>query len=160
MYVLLTGLVLMSSMPARNPHPEGYSSLSPYLMVRKVEAQVEFLQRVFGASILEELRSPGGILWHADVRVGNTVVMLGRAQRAYPARVNSVYVWCDDADAVYRDALAQGATSVEVPADQFYGTREAGFRDPQGNIWWVGQQIETLTHEEKEQRIGDGPPDE
>ncbi len=86
--------------------------------------------------------------------------MIGRAQKAYPATRNSLYLWSRDVDAVYRDALKHGATPVEEPTDQFYGIREAGIRDPQGNVWWIGQEVEKLSHHEKEQRIGDGPPEE
>ncbi len=143
----------------KRPQPKDYSSLSPYLMVTDVERQVTFLQRAFAATILEKLHSPSGVIWHADLRIGDTVVMIGRAQRAYPATRNSLYIWCHDVDALYAMALRNGGSSVEEPTNQFYGVREAGVLDPHGNTWWIGQEVENLSHSEKEQRIGDIPPE-
>ncbi len=143
----------------KRPHPKGYSSVSPYLVVPDVERQVAFLQQVFGATILEELHSPRGVVWHADILLGDSVIMIGRAQRAYPATQNSIYVWSHNVDAAYAEALRTGATSVEEPTNQFYGIREAGVTDPQGNTWWVGQEVEKLSHQEKEHLIGDTPPE-
>ncbi|HZQ07649.1 MAG TPA: VOC family protein [Anaerolineae bacterium] len=136
-----------------NPAPLGYSTVSPYLMVESVEKQLEFLKNVFEAEITEVLRNPEGHVWHGEARIGDTLVMMGRAQKEYPAISSMLYVFTENVDQVYQRALDQGATSINEPKDQFYGNREAGVRDPQGNIWWIAHEIEKVSDDEAERRL-------
>jgi uncharacterized glyoxalase superfamily protein PhnB len=137
----------------KNPAPEGYTSVSPYLMVDSLEKEMEFLQAVFDAEVKEQLRNAEGQLWHCEARIGNTIVMLGQAQKDRPAGQSMLYVWVDNVNGAHRRALKQGAASIQEPMDQFYGNREAGIKDPEGNIWWIAQEVERLSSKEIEQRL-------
>lgn len=134
------------------PAPEGRSTVCPYLMVEHVESQLEFLIRVFDARVIEELKDPDGSLMHGEALLGDTVVMVGKAREDYPARESMNYVFVHDVDLVYSQALKAGGSSLQVPADQFYGMREAGISDPSGNQWWIGTVFEILSQEEIEKR--------
>jgi uncharacterized glyoxalase superfamily protein PhnB len=133
--------------------PPGHSSVSPYLVVEDIEKELAFLSDVFGAEIKEALRNDSGEIWHAEARFGESVVMLGRASKEHPAFASMLYVWVPDVDAAYQGALKNGAQSVAEPANQFYGNREAGVRDPQGNTWWIAREIEKLSNAEVERRL-------
>lgn len=73
-------------------------------MVESIERQLEFLQTVFHAEVKEQLRNPEGVIWHGEARIGDRVIMMGRAQKDYPARQRMLYVWIDNVDAVYERA--------------------------------------------------------
>jgi uncharacterized glyoxalase superfamily protein PhnB len=135
--------------------PEGYNSVSPYLMVDNVEKEMEFLQAVFLAEIKEQQRNAEGEIWHAEARIRDTIVMLGKAQKDYPAGQGMLYLWTEDVDAAYERALKCKAVSVQEPTDQFYGNREAGIRDPQGNTWWIARETEKLSNKEIERRLAE-----
>jgi PhnB protein len=133
--------------------PKGYSSVSPYLVVDEVEKELAFLQAVFDAQIKQRLRNDSGDVWHGEAEIGGSTVMLGRASKEHPAFPSMVYVWVEDVDAAYQVALKNGAQSVSEPADQFYGNREAGVRDLQGNTWWIAREIGRLSNAEVERRL-------
>jgi len=135
--------------------PEGYSSVSPFLTVDSIEEEVDFLVAVFNAEIKEQLRNAEGKVWHGEAQIGDTVIMLGRAQEEHPTSQSMLYLWTDDVDAADQRALKHGAASVQAPLDQFYGNREAGIRDPQGNTWWIAREIRKLTNQEVERRLAE-----
>jgi len=142
----------MTKNTTNHPAPEGYSTVCPYLMVESVEEQLEFLKQVFDAEIVENLKQADGYVAHGEARIGNAVIMMGRAQPKFPARVSMNYVYVDDVDAMYARALQQGATSIMEPGDRYYGYRECGLEDAQGNQWWMAQVVEQLSMEELEKR--------
>jgi uncharacterized glyoxalase superfamily protein PhnB len=133
--------------------PEGYSSVSAYLVADDVEQELSFLTAVFHAEIKEQQRDEAGEIWHGEARIGDSIIMLGRASKEHAAFPSMLYVWVDDVDASYKVALTNGAQSVAEPANQFYGNREAGVRDPQGNTWWIAREIENLSNAEVERRL-------
>ena len=123
--------------------PDGYHSVTPYLMVSDVLALIEFVERVFGAVEIRQRRRilDHDRLRHARVRIGDSVVMLGEAgaqqQSEFPAML---YLYLDDAKCVeraYQAAIAWGARSLREPAEQSYGDYNAGVQDPFGNQWWI-----------------------
>ncbi len=122
-------------------------------MVESVASQLAFLEEVFGAEVTEELNQEGGDVMHGEVRLGDTTIMMGRSREEYGARESMNYVFVEDVDETYRLAIKHGATSLMEPVDQFYGNREAGLKDPQGNQWWIARQIEELTSEEMQKRL-------
>jgi PhnB protein len=125
---------------AVKPIPEGYHSVTPYLIVEGVERLIEFLKRAFDAKeILRTTGGAGGI--HAEVRIGDSVVMMGDAGRGFAAMPASIYLYLNDVDTAYQRALQAGASSLEEPADQPYGDRRAGVKDSCGNIWWIATHI-------------------
>lgn len=120
--------------------PPGYRTVTPYLVAADGPALVEFVKQVFGAE--EKFRatgSAGGL--HAEVRIGDSMLMMGggipgREVRFTP-NVHALHVYVEDADAVYRKALAAGATSLDEVRDQEYGERSGSIKDPAGNFWYI-----------------------
>ena len=133
--------------------PEGYSSVCPYLMVESVEKQLDFLKVVFNAEISEQLKLSDGSIQHGEISLGDTVIMMGKARPEWPASYGANYVFVDNVDEVYKRALLHGASSLMAPADRYYGYREGGIKDPQGNTWWIAQVIEKLSEEEMQRRL-------
>jgi PhnB protein len=131
---------------------EGYHSVTPYLVVSGALRVIEFLERTFDASELSRNAGPDGRIMHAEVRIGDSVVMIGEAGAQWPAMPSGLYVYVEDVDATYRRALQAGATSIAEPKDQFYGDRSGGVRDASGNVWWIGTHVEDVSPEEMERR--------
>lgn len=112
-----------------------YQTITPYLTVKRAEQLVEFVKQAFGANeVFRTIGSAGGL--HAEVTIGDSKLMIG-GYEAVEEIPTALHVYVPDADAVYQRALDSGATSIEVPVDQFYGDREAGVKDPTGNVWWI-----------------------
>ncbi len=114
--------------------PAGYHTVTPYLVVENIEAIITFLKDAFGAAETERVPGPDGATRHAEVRIGDSIVMMGAAQEGYPSMPGALYLYVEDTDATYGSALKAGATSIMEPADQFYGDRNAGVKDSQGNL--------------------------
>jgi PhnB protein len=132
------------------PIPDGFHSVSPYILVKDGAKLIDFLKEAFDAEQFERLETPDGRVKHAQLKIGDSMVMLGEPQGdAMPA---SLYLYVPDCDATYASAMAAGATSIMEPGDQFYGDRGAGVTDPCGNIWWIGTHIEDVPPDELERR--------
>jgi uncharacterized glyoxalase superfamily protein PhnB len=117
------------------PARAGYHTVTPYLTVKRAEQLVEFVKQVFGGhEVFRTTGSAGGL--HAEVTIGDSKLMIG-GYEAVEEIPTALHLYVPDADAVYQRALEAGATSVEEPVDQFYGDREAGVKDPSGNVWWI-----------------------
>lgn len=137
---------------AVNPIPEGYHTVTPYLTVDDPGAVIEFLKKAFDAQETFAMRDPNGRVQHAEVKVGTSMLMLGAARDQWKSRPGNFYVYVEDCDAVYKRAIAAGATSIAEPANQFYGDRHGGVTDSEGNNWWVATHIEDVSSEELERR--------
>jgi PhnB protein len=111
---------------------EGFHSVTPYLLVKPVAEFIDFLKRAFGAEQVTYNDMGGGHV-HAEVRIGDSMIMIGGADTA-SART---YLYVSDVDAVYKQAVAAGAKSVEAPADKPYGERSAWVTDPFGLTWFI-----------------------
>lgn len=133
---------------AVKPIPEGYHTVTPYLVVPDAAGLIDFLKRAFGAQELERMAGPDGSVRHAAVRIGDSMVMLGGASGEWKPLPAMLYLYVEDTDGTYARALAAGATSVMEPADQFYGDRNAGVKDASGNLWWIATHQEDVPHEE------------
>jgi PhnB protein len=138
--------------------PAGHHTITPGFSVQGAAKVLEFLQKAFGGEVVDRYDMPGGIIAHAELRIGDSVVMFGEAMPdkgfgAMPASL-SLYVENGSAvDATYKRALAAGATSVMEPANAFYGYRSATLQDPGGNKWTICAVVEELTKAEIEQRM-------
>ena len=132
--------------------PDGYHAITPYLVVDGAARLIDFLEEVFDAEQMERLAAPGDRIGHAEVRIGDSRVMLGDAHGDHRPMPAMLYLYVDDADATYQRALAAGATSVQAPVDQFYGDRSGGVKDPCGNVWWIATHIEDVPPAELKQR--------
>jgi uncharacterized glyoxalase superfamily protein PhnB len=137
-----------------NYRPEGYSDVTASLMVNDAGAALEFAKQVLGAKERLKMASPDGKIGHAEIEIGDSVVMLADAstsdQGVHMPGVLNVYV--QDVDATYAKALAAGGTSLREPADMFYGDRSAGVQDPSGNHWWFATHVEDVSPEDMNKR--------
>ena len=119
------------------PIPDGFHTVTPYLTVEGADKLLDFVKSSFGAEEINRSTRPDGTVWHAAVRIGNSMVMLAEAAEPWKPMPTSIYLYVNDVDATYKKAIAAGGTSIMEPADQFYGDRHGGVQDPVGNIWWV-----------------------
>ncbi len=134
-------------MPAK-PIPDGYRTVTPYIIVKGIDRLIDFLKQAFDAQEEERLMRPDGTIMHAEVRIGDSVVMMGEAGGPFEPMPASIHLYVPDADAMYRRALQAGGTSLMEPADQFYGDRNGGVKDAFGNHWWISTHKEDLSREE------------
>jgi PhnB protein len=132
--------------------PEGYPQVSPYLIVDEPAELIQFIADVFGAKETRRHEDDKGRIAHAEMRIGDSVIMMGGATEQWPAAPAAMYIYVEDTDAAYQRGLAAGGTSLQEPADQFYGDRTAGVRDRFGNQWFIGTHIEKLSEEEMKRR--------
>jgi len=121
--------------------PEGLQTVNVYLHPLRAEPVLQFLTRAFGATGIEKYASPDGVIHHARATIGDTVIEMGEAHGPYQPMPTMFYVHVADVDAAYRRAMGAGAASISEPADQAYGARHAGVRDPFGNEWYVARAI-------------------
>jgi len=132
--------------------PEGYHSITPYLTVQGVAQLIEFAKAAFDAKEKERIMGPDGRIAHAEVKIGDSVVMMGEARDDWKPMPGAIYLYTTDADATYQRALKAGATSLAEPVNQFYGDRQGGVRDPVGNVWWIATRIEDVSTGEIQKR--------
>ena len=137
---------------ASKPLPYGLQTVTPYLIVKNAQALLDFVTKVFDAKQRELFQGPDGRIGHAEVTLGDSVIMLSDKPPHLDAMPASLYVYVDDTDARYKRALGAGAVSVMEPADQFYGDRNAGVIDPTGNLWWIATHVEDVSLEELARR--------
>ncbi len=133
------------------PIPDGYHTVTPYLIVEGVPKLIEFLKKAFNAEIVEEI-TVNGMVTHAEVKIGNSMVMMGEARGEHSPMPAMFYLYVEDTDATYKQAIAAGGISVMEPTDQFYGDRNGGVKDHCGNQWWIGTRQEIITKEELQKR--------
>jgi uncharacterized glyoxalase superfamily protein PhnB len=128
------------------PLPEPYHSVNPYIVVDDAEQLIAFLVGVFDAVEQgeREIRSDGSID-HADVRIGDSLVMLSGATPEFPARPCVSFVYVDDVDCSFEKAIRAGATAILEPVEQAWGDRVGGFHDPFDNRWWVATRLRDFT---------------
>jgi uncharacterized glyoxalase superfamily protein PhnB len=138
-----------------DPIPSGYHTVTPYLRVQRASEFIEFLKAAFDAKEMHRSLAPDGAIMHADVLIGDSHVMLTDGNENFASLPGSNFLYVPEVDATYRSAIDAGATSMMEPADQFYGDRTAGVRDPFGNEWWIGTHIEDLSAEEMHKRHQD-----
>ncbi len=133
---------------AVKPIPDGYHTITPYMLVENVAEYLDFLAQAFGAEETERMTLPDGSVMHAEAQIGDSRVMMGAARDEWPAMPMFLYLYVPDADASYERALQAGCTSVQEPKDEFYGDRTSGVKDPIGNLWWFGTHQEDVSSEE------------
>jgi uncharacterized glyoxalase superfamily protein PhnB len=133
--------------------PDGYHSITPYLVVNGAAKVIDFVKQAFGAQEIMRMPGPNGTIGHAEVKIGDSVVMVADAGGPHPARPANLMLYVANVDEVYRRALQAGAKSDREPADQFYGDRMAGVSDSGGNQWWIATHIEDVAPEEMKRRM-------
>jgi len=124
--------------------PKGLNSVNVYMHPLRAEPVISFLKRAFGAREIAKYASPDGVVHHAEIRVGDSVVEMGEAQGKYPPMPTMFYLYVPDCDTVYQRALQAGATSIAQPADHPYGDRSGGVKDAFGNQWYIATHIKDV----------------
>lgn len=137
---------------AVKPIPDGYHTVTPYLIVEGAEKLLDFLKQAFDAEEKVRMPKPDGSIAHAEARIGDSVVMMGDAGEQWSPMPAAIHLYVKDCDATYQRALEAGATSLQEPANQFYGDRMAGVRDLVGNMWWISTHVEDVSEEEMAKR--------
>lgn len=122
--------------------PEGYNSASPYLVLDGAASTIDFLKKAFGAEELRRFPGEDGRLMHAEVRIDDTVIMMGDSTESWAPVPAHVHMYVPDVDAVYEKALAAGAESVQQPSKKDDADKRGGVRDPQGTTWWIATKVE------------------
>jgi PhnB protein len=143
-------------MPNVKPKPDGYNNVTPYLYLRNAPKAIEFYKNVFGAKEVMRMPGPDGKIMHAEIKIGDSIIMLTEENRGMEAlgpltvggSTSSLYVYVDDVDSVAQKAVSAGAKLTRPVKDQFYGDRSGSFTDPFGYVWSVGTHIEDVAPEE------------
>jgi PhnB protein len=118
-----------------------YRTVTPYLVVPDADAELEFLKAAFGGAEAACHRNADHTVMHAEITIGDSLVMLGQAGGPWKPLPAALYLWVEDVDATYARALDAGATSESEPEDKPYGHRNAGVVDPNGVTWWIGAPV-------------------
>jgi len=145
---------------AVKPIPDGYHSVTPYLIVHDAAGALEFYKKALSAVELLRMPAPGGKIGHAEIRIGDSPVMLADENLAMGARSArtiggspiSLMVYVEDVDARVAQAVAAGATLVRPVANQFYGDRTGGIDDPFGYHWYLATHVEDVPPDELAKR--------
>jgi uncharacterized glyoxalase superfamily protein PhnB len=135
--------------------PEGYASVAPWIISRDTAALLEFVTRAFGAEELFRVPNEDGSIGHAEFRIGDTIVLAFDAKPDWPDTPAFLRLYVAQGDAVHRQALAAGATSVTEMTHMFWGDRVGRVRDPFGNLWWIQSRVEEVDPDELERRASD-----
>lgn len=146
---------------AVKPIPEGYRSVTPYLIVNGAAGALEFYKKVFGATELMRFDGPGGTIAHAEIRIGDSIVMLGdenpemgfRGAGSIGGSPVGLMLYVDDCDRTFDAAVAAGATVRKPLKDEFYGDRSGTIVDPFGHVWTVSTHKEDVSPEEMQRRM-------
>jgi uncharacterized glyoxalase superfamily protein PhnB len=133
--------------------PAGYHTVTPYLTVSNVAKLMEFMRSAFNATELHKMSGPDGRVAHAEMKIGDSIIMMGQPQNDSGVRRTMLYLYVPDCDAMYRQAIAAGGTSVREPINMFYGDRSGAVTDPAGNEWWIATHVEDVAPDEMERRM-------
>jgi PhnB protein len=138
----------MTSKAKVEPIPKGYRTVTPYLLVVGAAKFIAFAQKAFAAEVVRRSDGPNGVVMNSELKIGDSMVMCADPRPGQPGQPSMFYLYVTDCDAWYERALAAGAGSEMKPADQFYGDRNAGVKDPFGNQWWFATHLEDVSDEE------------
>lgn len=150
-----------ADMTRKLPRPQGHHTVTPGFAVAQAGKVIAFLERAFGGKVVERYDGPNGVVFHAEVLLGDSVVMLGSGQPGQPEMPASLSYYVDtgeQVDATYRRALDAGAKSLAEPKNQFYGYRSACVQDVGGNKWTICAVVEQVSPEELERRMKEMTP--
>lgn len=136
-----------------NPIPAGFHSVTPYLLVSDVSKLMEFLTAALGATERYKMPGPNGGVMHAEMQLGDSIIMMGRPQSEEDYRRAMLYLYVPDVDATYQRCLAAGATSLQELKNEFYGDRRGAVRDPLGNDWYIATHVEDVSPKEMNRRM-------
>ena len=149
-----------------NPIPEGYRRVTPYLIVDGAAAAIDFYTSVLGATERMRMGGPEGKVGHAELEIGDSVIMLAdehpemnaRGPRSTGGTPVSLHMYVEDVDGVFERAVEAGAKALRPVEDQFYGDRLGSFEDPFGHQWSVATHVEDVSPDEMSKRMAEAAP--
>jgi PhnB protein len=137
------------------PIPEGYHTVTPWIIPRDSAQLIDFLTAAFGAEEIARVVGEDGSIGHAEVRIGDSVVMMFDAIPHWPDTPAFLRLYVADGDAMFQQALRAGTTAVTEMTHLFWGDRAGRVRDPFGNLWWIQTRVEDVSLEEMERRANE-----
>lgn len=145
---------------AAKPVPEGHHTVTPYLAINGGVEALEFYKKAFGATEVSKLLMPDGRLGHAEIKLGDSIIMLadefpeygGTSPQTLGGSPVSIHLYVEDVDTFFKQAVAAGAKERKPLMDQFYGDRSGQLEDPFGHLWWVATHKEDIPPEELQKR--------
>jgi PhnB protein len=138
---------------AAKPIPDGFHAVTPYLTVRGAAKVIEFLKQAFGAEVAHDpIKRPDGSIMHAQVKIGDSRVMIADESEMAKATPSSLYLYVANVDSVYQQAVKAGGTTIMEPTDMFYGDRGGAVKDPSGNSWFIATHKEDVAPQELAKR--------
>ncbi len=135
------------------PIPDGYHTITPYMIVEDADKLIEFIEKTFNGQILFKMQNDKGRINHAEMKIGDSMMMLSEASEEWKPTQTLLHLYVEDIDATYQKALEAGAVSVKEPKNEFYGDRIASVKDPLGNFWGIATHIEDVSEEEIKRRV-------
>src|SRR5690242_12412681 len=142
---------------AVHPIPEGSHTVTPWIISPDTARLLDFMKQAFGAEELGRVYNEDGTIGHAEVKIGDSIVMAFDARKEWPATPCFLRLYVPDGDAIYQQALAAGATAVTEMTSLAFGDRVGRVRDPFGNLWWIQTRLEHLAPEEMAKRAAEQP---
>ena len=143
-----------------NPVPQGFHTVTPFLIANNASKFMDFLQNAFGGMVTYNMKSDDGKVMHATVKIGDSLLMVSDPTEKFGPVSSMLYLYVDDVDTVYERALKANATPIRKPVDEFYGDRSAGLKDEWGNQWWIATHIEDVSDAELKKRMKEYQPQE
>jgi PhnB protein len=145
------------------PIPDGYHTFTPYLFIKDAAAAIEFYKKAFGATERGRMSAPDGKIGHAEIQIGNSVIMISEENEKMGARGPKtlggspvlLHLYVPDVDALFAQAVAAGAKVTRPIANQFYGDRAGGLEDPYGFAWYLATHIEDVPPDELGRRAAE-----
>ncbi|MFY9556642.1 MAG: VOC family protein [Blastocatellia bacterium] len=143
------------------PIPDGYHTATPYLIIKDAAGAIEFYKEVFGATVLEYITDADGKVRHGEIKIGDSAFMITDEHPQFPDYLGPIsrggtpvhiYLYVEDADAVFNSAVTAGAKVLQPMQDQFYGDRTGGLTDPYGHVWYIATHIEDVSPDEIQRR--------
>jgi PhnB protein len=143
------------------PIPAGHHTVTPYMAVKDGVKALEFYKKAFGATEVMKLIMPDGRLGHAEIRIGDSLIMLadefpeygGKSPQTLGGSPVNIHLYVEDVDSFFQKAVAAGAREAKPIMDQFYGDRSGQLQDPFGHLWWIATHKEDVSPEEMQKRV-------
>lgn len=139
-----------------NPIPEGFRTVTPYLVINDGARAIEFYKKAFGAKEIMRMPGPDGGISHAEIKIGDSIIMMGSAPKAHQPQGESpvnIFLYLDDVDTTFKNALSAGAKELQPLANQPWGDRYGRVTDPFGHVWALATHVENVSPEEMSRRM-------
>lgn len=135
-----------------NPIPEGMRTVTPFIVVNQASMLMEFIKNAFDGKITAQMTGEDGKVMHANVTIGDSIIMVSDANEKNAPMPCMLYLYVEDVDKVYQQALKAKGQSLREPTNEFYGDRSAGIKDPWDNQWWIATHVEDVSNDEMKRR--------